>query len=660
MSLSLKIRFVYHHPRFAAFLLRERIMLRWLERTGADRVPGQPRMTGQLAAESRLAHWRSRSAPHFFCNRGQTPRVSGDTAELLAAADQIAAHTFDLLGSGPTNLGPDINWHQDFVSGHTWDNGFIRKFKPVSPGRSDIKVVWELSRCLHFPVLGAAFRHSGDDRYAREFVNQVNSWLDHNAPYCGPNWLSPMDAAMRLCNWIFGWYLMLEAPSVTEAFSDRFVAAIQVHGDFIQRHQDRTPLITNNHHLAVLAGLAYLGVLFPELKGAERWKRTAVEGLEREIQSQVLNDGVCFEGSLQYHRLDLEMLLYPAIICRLNGVALSPAFWDRLERMGEFLVAAISPSGLLPQIGDNDSGRLHTVTTYSQAPGRDCRYLLDILSHVYPENPLFVPFRGSTVEARYFTATLGRDAALPPAHGTSRASSKAFPDAGIYTLRSGRLHCVSDCGPVGQNGLGGHGHNDTLSFVLAVDGVDFIVDPGTGHYSRNPELRDVLRATASHNTVRIEGQEINSIPPGNLFVLPGQDYPEVLAWRTDADRDILVACHHGYERLEQPITHQRVIKLHKKAESLEIADMFLSRRNQHLEWNIPLHPEVKTTCAGNEAILHRDKLSLRVEFLWPSAHPELVAQPYSPQYGRVIDATRIRVLCDHNDLPEFRWQVNIL
>src|SRR5206468_11629338 len=37
-------------------------------------------------------------------------------SRILARADSICAHRFDLLGSGPKDLGPRLPWHADFKS----------------------------------------------------------------------------------------------------------------------------------------------------------------------------------------------------------------------------------------------------------------------------------------------------------------------------------------------------------------------------------------------------------------------------------------------------------------------------------------------------------------------------------------------------------------
>ena len=40
--------------------------------------------------------------------------TDGERTELLRRADNVVCHRFDLLGSGPTELGPTIDWHRDF------------------------------------------------------------------------------------------------------------------------------------------------------------------------------------------------------------------------------------------------------------------------------------------------------------------------------------------------------------------------------------------------------------------------------------------------------------------------------------------------------------------------------------------------------------------
>jgi hypothetical protein len=87
----------------------------------------------------------------------------------------------------------------------------------------------------------------------------------------------------------------------------------------------------------------------------------------------------------------------------------------------------------------------------------------------------------------------------------------AYPDFGLYIYRSSRLYIAVRCGAIGQNGNGGHAHNDQLSIELNVDGEDWITDPGTYLYTPRPERRNEYRSVKAHFAPQIEGQE-----PGRL------------------------------------------------------------------------------------------------------------------------------------------------
>jgi hypothetical protein len=61
------------------------------------------------------------------------------------------------------------------------------------------------------------------------------------------------------------------------------------------------------------------------------------------------------------------------------------------------------------------------------------------------------------------------------------------------------------CGAVGQNGNGGHAHNDQLAIELAIGGRALVSDPGTYLYTPLPERRNQFRSTKAHFTPRPKG-----------------------------------------------------------------------------------------------------------------------------------------------------------
>ena len=94
----------------------------------------------------------------------------------------------------------------------------------------------------------------------------------------------------------------------------------------------------------------------------------------------------------------------------------------------------------------------------------------------------------------------------------------AYPDFGVFVYRTKRMFLAIRCGSIGQDGVGGHAHNDQLSIELNVDGEDWIADPGTYLYTPIPELRDEYRSVRAHFAPRMGGREPGRMDPG-LFRL---------------------------------------------------------------------------------------------------------------------------------------------
>jgi hypothetical protein len=90
----------------------------------------------------------------------------------------------------------------------------------------------------------------------------------------------------------------------------------------------------------------------------------------------------------------------------------------------------------------------------------------------------------------------------------------AYPGMGVYLYRHGRLTTIVRCGEVGQHGHGGHAHDDQLSFVMYADGEPVVIDPGTGCYTADMAMRNVLRSAKYHNTVTCDGRGALRIQDG--------------------------------------------------------------------------------------------------------------------------------------------------
>jgi hypothetical protein len=74
-----------------------------------------------------------------------------------------------------------------------------------------------------------------------------------------------------------------------------------------------------------------------------------------------------------------------------------------------------------------------------------------------------------------------------------------FPVSGYRICRSGFWTLRWDLSPLGYLSTAAHGHLDALHLSIWFKGVAMIIDPGTGAYYGDPELRNWLASRAAHN-----------------------------------------------------------------------------------------------------------------------------------------------------------------
>jgi hypothetical protein len=567
----------------------------------------------QIAARLREREW-----PRFFGFFPEQARlILRFFPELwsltLDEADRIMQHRFDILGSGPTDLGNPIDWHTDFVHGHTWPVEHHTRIELTREGGGfDVKVPWELSRFHHALRLGQAHLYTGENAYAQEIVDQITDWIEANPYEFGVNWAGPMDVAIRAVNWIWAYYMIIESDALTEDFLALWLTSIRQHGEYLLGHlEDGWP--RTNHLIADLAGLAYLGILFPEFPESAKWRAAGLGRLWEEIERQVHPDGMVYEASTSYHRLVTEIALSVAALALVNGIVLPAVVRARLASMLDVIMAYSQPDGTAPIIGDADDGRFHPLTIHDNPTrmANDHRHLLGlgsvILERDAPGWAGYVDaarhgwalgagwewqdalwFFTQDAAARYtdmITAVTSRPEGValrewvdvqPGIRVRARAlslkpisihdvtASRGFEASGLYVLREGDFHMTVDAGDIGQDGAGGHAHNDTLGITLTAYGRPFLIDPGSYTYTADPKARNRFRRTDAHNVLQVNESEINHVPE-SPFRLGDDARVRVHHWIAQPSYDLFDASHDGYARGKPGVIHRRQIWFDKTA-----------------------------------------------------------------------------------------------
>jgi len=490
-----------------------------------------------------------------------------------------------------------IDWQLDVRSGYRWrENCWHQRIRFGHLRGIDVKVPWELARMQHLPMLALAYAsarsgsagYAPPETYLREFCNQVLDFIATNPPRYGVNWVCPMDVAIRVVNWLLAFDLFCAHGACFEIqFEFEFTRSVRSHGAHIFSNLEWHPVIRGNHYLADLGGLLFAGSYLPSDYETDEWLAFGLTELPKEIDYQFQDDGTNFEASTCYHRLSAEIVAYSLAVAQglpaerlgrlpsntpgTEGLASGirdPLLWRRLSAIADFLLSIVRPDGRIPQIGDNDSGHFvrllpsisykHNLTDDDLDAGSTVAALFGLLARPVAEEPNVPYMLESIIVHNLANGFMVNERSgvnkqvYPEAFGKC-CTHRFFPNFGVYVYRQPDWYLCIRCGPSGIYGYGGHGHNDKLSFELALDGASFFTDSGSYVYTANPDLRNKFRATNAHNTLLAGEHEQNEWPRGaaGVFRLGNRAREHVIR----ADAQGFDGCHYGYGR-----QHRRVFR----------------------------------------------------------------------------------------------------
>lgn len=537
-----------------------------------------------------------------------------DKAIIVETAEQALRHEFDLLGSGVVKNDP-IDWQTDLKSGKRWGKQFYTRIPRYSG--ADIKMPWELSRCQHLLWLGEAYLLKGESRYAKEVIDEIDWWIDDNPLMYTVNWTCAMDVAFRSVNWLFALNMIAGYEGFDDAFAQKVMRSLWQHGFFIRNNLEQVIPDSNNHYTSDLVGLLYIGALFDLTKGGRKWKRFASKELRTETLNQVLPSGVHYERTVSYQRMMAEMLSYPVYMMIRIGETVSEDVLMRINAMYSYIANYTKPNGLAPIIGDNDDGRF---VPFIKRDFRDHNYLND------PDS----------LENRMISV------GMEPLFCSNEMDSKLYEDARVAVVHEGNNYLFVNCGGYSrrpkeeQESIGTHTHNDLLSFELALNGKDIIVDAGTYLYTSSKKDRDAFRSTSKHNTVMVDDEEQNDMP--GTFVLKRN----ILIKNIVEEQGRLTG---QYQTIKGQMTHQRTFSL--KQEGLSIKDKLSKKGKNHLA-TFYFHLSQSITPEINEKRIVLDSGQI-IMFANEPNSLEIIDDTLSPSFGSILKSKTLKISYRFND-----------
>ena len=333
----------------------------------------------------------------------------------------------------------------------------------------------------------------------------IERWIAENPPAHGVGW-DAYPTSLRIANWI-RWLLRGNEPR------PGMIESLAIQARWLRRRLEHHLL--GNHLLVNCKALVFAGTFFAGAE-AESWRAEGTTLLARELDEQILADGGHFERSPMYHALIFEDVLdlialdaiFPgtnSLDARLRAIA---------ARMQSWLDAMTHPDGEIAMFNDSTRG-------VAAAPAALAGYA-----------------RGLGIE--------------PP---WRRTSVTDLATSGYTRVECGDAVLFADTGEIGPSYTPAHGHADTLSFELSIDGRRIIVDSGVSEYGTSSE-RVRQRGTAAHNTIAIDGADSSEVWSG--FRVARRAHVAARAIEARVACVTVRAEHDGYHRLTGRVTHARL------------------------------------------------------------------------------------------------------
>ncbi|AXJ01723.1 Heparinase II/III-like protein [Cyclonatronum proteinivorum] len=447
-----------------------------------------------------------------------------------------------------------IDWQLDFRSGYRWRASQNAKTIPIVSGKGyDIKVPWELARLQHLPAM--LLQDAPDKLKSRqEAVHQLLDFIAANPPGFGVNWVSTMDVAIRAANMVLSlWLIEKDGTLLPEPVRKVIACSLVDHGKWVKAF----PLLQkgrgNNHLLSDYAGMAFIARALHGYAAAPKWQQWALEGLLTHCGYQFNADGSNFEGSVNYHRLSTEIVVWGLAALSPRMVHTDTRFTglvSKLARASEILRTLRRPDGCLPSFGETDSGRFFNLNPRLVALDRETTsgVLLKPQMQDFMSDTQWLEAKNDPAEtlavseallfgyrqgpaAAIIAALMQSEALLPDQKAcyagfetvspVEESSAEPLP---LYPQQEWKisedctgtaLSCVK-CSGLGLILIRGrdlwllvrlpmqspeamvHQEYDALAFELWAEGELLVPEPGTYVYTPHPSLRKQYKSAAAH------------------------------------------------------------------------------------------------------------------------------------------------------------------
>lgn len=541
-----------------------------------------------------------------------------------ARAQRALGGPWRVLGYGETAMPVGDAWAEDAFHSYRWPDRYFAFVDFVAADKHcDVKVPWELSRLQPLVWLAEGYLFEPESRgvHAARFAAIAEDWIRSNRPGFGPNWTCAMEVAIRGLN------LMLAAAVIGDGVppSTRklVVQSLADHYAFLCRFPELSD-VPGNHYLTDLLGEVGLSmVVAPDAFD------DAVTAFADEADKQFESDGCHLERAIVYHRLCTDMVALAAAFAARQSGAAPDRILNVLQRAIRFAAFMADAGGVLPVLGDCDSGQVLDFGL----PARDISVL-----RAQTDDGDRQPIPDLAIWLR---AISGPDRAV---RVTGEPVVQAGHRSGFLAARAGACTVTMRVGTQGLQGRASHDHDDAQSIWVSTGGQDLIVDQGCHSYTLDPAIRNADISSRAHNVLQLVaaprfGGRLGSI---NL-TMRGAPTCNAAAATSDGDHARLTA---RIDRAGPMSEVARTVDLRRVPDGyeLEVTDTWSANEPIELRWHFG--PGLRPETTGPVLVEFTQPGLLRhAHFASESLQKlEVFAFDFSPVYGHRLPCFGVRAV----------------
>lgn len=352
-----------------------------------------------------------------------------------------------------------------------------------------------LNRHRFFTSLVQAYLFTDNKKYIETIEYLIKDWIENNQDkesLYKTSWRT-IESGIRIKNWVKSLEILLSSNEIDEELLCNILISINDHLIYLNEN-NKSERILSNWVILEQQGAFIAQTFFPELKVSQLYKEKTLKTLEEAINLQVVEDGMHWEQSFQYHNEMLKCFLEVLSLSEKNKIITPKSIKSKTKDMLYATLYTMKPNHCQSNYGDSDE--------------EDLRDLMNFGAIIFDDGTL----------KRYGNGDIDLNTLLTYGYkGISKLknledielsiNSKAFEDSGLYFMRTGfnenDSYSMFKCGFLGS----GHGHSDTLHLEVTCKGEDVLVDSGRYTYSPDKPMRIELKRPRNHNTTIVNDSD---------------------------------------------------------------------------------------------------------------------------------------------------------